>query len=83
MGVPGFWAYLDALDGPASSARGGEVSDDTLDHLLDALTTAAETGRGYTAARAAVVEHVERLHTYIVVLRGAIESVSEETGRLL
>lgn len=59
------------------------MTDSTLDYLLDALTTAAETGRGYTTARAAVVEHVERLQAQVLALRRAIESVSDDMGRLL
>ena len=33
----------------------------TLDQLLDAMTTAAETGHGYLPARRAVTEHVAKI----------------------
>jgi hypothetical protein len=59
------------------------VNDPTLDGLLDALTQAAETGHGYLPARRAVVEHVERLRAQVLALRRAIESVSDDMGRLL
>lgn len=55
----------------------------TLDNLLDALTKAAETGHGYVPARRAIVEHVERLQARILELRRAIDSVSDDMGRLL
>ena len=53
-----------------------------LDRLLDALTTAAETGRGYPQARRAVVEHFEQLRSQAVALRRAMESTVDDLGPL-
>ena len=44
-----------------------------LDPLLDAFTTAAETGHGYLAARRAVVEYVQRIAAERDMLRKAMK----------
>lgn len=54
-----------------------------LDRLLDALTTAAETGHGYLAARRAVVEHFEQLRSQAVALRRALKAAADDLGPLV
>ena len=45
----------------------------TLDTLLDAMTTAAETGHGYLPARRAVTEHVAMIAAERDALRKALD----------
>ena len=54
-----------------------------LDPLLDALTTAAETGHGYLAARRAVVEDGHRIAAERDMLRRQMASVVDDLGPLL
>lgn len=54
-----------------------------LDRLLDALTTAAETGHGYLPARRAVVEHVARIAAERDALRKALREVGDDLGPLV
>lgn len=49
-----------------------------LDSLLDALTTAAETGHGYLAARRAVVEYVASIAAERDMLRKAMKEVAAD-----
>lgn len=53
----------------------------TLDALLDALTTAAETGHGYLAARRAVVEYVQRIAAERDMLRKSLRETADDFGR--
>lgn len=54
------------------------MTDPTLERLLDALTTAAETGHGYLAARRAVVERFEQLRSEAVALRRALQEAKDD-----
>ncbi len=49
-----------------------------IDSLLDALTTAAETGHGYLAARRAVVEYVQRIAAERDMLKKAMREVADD-----
>ena len=51
---------------------------DRLDQLLDALTTAAETGRGYPQARKAVVEYVASIAAERDALKKAMKEVAAD-----